>query len=316
MSVITVNQALTAALREEMMRDSRVVLFGEAATSRVRELQDHFGRDRVRNTPCAQALIAGTALGAAISGLRPILDLVFAPVSMAALINQTTQLHCTSGKRFDFPIVVLASIGEGRLHDARHSNHFEATFVHAPELKVVMPSNAPETKALLKASIRDNSPVLFLSDATLAYSASEAEYLVPIGKAAVLRKGADVTLVSYGKCVNHCMQAADQLAAYGVHAEVIDLRTLKPLDESTILRSVHKTGRLIIVQHSNRLCAIGAEIAAIVGEKAFDALTAPIVRLTAPKTASTTTMSDQAITPQPGTIREAALRLIEQTAAA
>jgi acetoin:2,6-dichlorophenolindophenol oxidoreductase subunit beta len=125
-----------------------------------------------------------------------------------------------------------------------------------------------------------------------------------------------VTLVSYGRCVNHCMQAADQLFAHGLHAEVIDLRTLKPLDESTILRSVHKTGRLIIVHPSNRLCGIGAEIAAIVSEKAFDALTAPIIRLTTPQPPSSASSSDESITPQPGTIREAALRLIEQAAAA
>jgi acetoin:2,6-dichlorophenolindophenol oxidoreductase subunit beta len=318
-SIITVNQALAAAIREEMMRDSRVLILGEAAGSRYRDLQNDFGRDRVRNTPPAQALIAGTVVGAAASGLRPIVDFHFGPFSMAALINQTAQLRCMSGKRFDFPIVVLASIGESRPHDARQSHSIEAMFAHVPDLKIVIPGTVSDAKALLKASIRDNGPVLFLNDATLTCNATEvtdAESLLPMGKAAVVRKGADVTLMSYGRCVNHCLQAADQLAAHGLHAEVIDLRTLKPLDESTLLRSVHKTGRLVIVHPSNRLCMIGAEIAATVSEKAFDALTAPIIRLTGSHTSSSASRSDQASTPQPGTIREAALRLIEQAAAA
>ncbi|HVF18504.1 MAG TPA: transketolase C-terminal domain-containing protein, partial [Steroidobacteraceae bacterium] len=177
-----------------------------------------------------------------------------------------------------------------------------------------------DAKAMLKAAVRDNNPVMFFTDMALSCvkgDVNDDEYLVPLGKAAVVRKGSDVTLVSYGKSVSECVQAADQLAASGFSAEVIDLRTLKPLDESTILRSVHKTGRLIIVHEANRLYGIGAEIAAIVSEKAFDALNAPIVRLTGPDAPSAASrVLEQAASPQPGTIREAALRLVEQAAAA
>jgi acetoin:2,6-dichlorophenolindophenol oxidoreductase subunit beta len=323
MSAITLNQALDAALREEMRRDSRVLMFGAGAALRYRDLQTQFGIHRVRNAPLAEAIITGTAVGAAASGLRPVVDLLFAPflnLAMDALINHAAKLRYMSGGQFEFPLVVLASTGSGCSIGAQHNHNMEAMFVHAPGLKVVMPSNAADAKALLKAAIRDNNPVLFFTDMTLGEMTGEVhdnEYLVPLGKAAVVRKGSDVTIVSYGKSVNHCVQAADQLAASGFSAEVIDLRTLKPLDESTILRSVHKTGRLIIVHEANRLCGIGAEIAAIVSEKAFDALNAPIVRLTGPDAPSAASrVLEQAATPQPGTIREAALRLVEQAAAA
>jgi pyruvate/2-oxoglutarate/acetoin dehydrogenase E1 component len=322
MSVITLNQALDAALREEMRRDSRVLVFGQGAAVRYRDLQGEFGNHRVRNTPLAEAIMTGTAVGAAASGLRPVVDLLFAPLlnlSMDALINHAAKLRYMSGGQFEFPLVVLASTGSGCSVGAQHNHNLEAVFVHSPGLKVVMPSNASDAKALLKAAVRDNNPVLFFTDMALGCvkgDVNDHEYLVPLGKAAVLRKGTDVTLVSYGKSVHHCLQAADQLVANGIAAEVIDLRTLKPLDESTVLRSVHKTGRLIIVHEANRLCGIGAEIAAIVSEKAFDALNAPVMRLTGPDAPSAASwVLEQAATPQPGAIHEAALRLVEQAAA-
>jgi acetoin:2,6-dichlorophenolindophenol oxidoreductase subunit beta len=321
-SVITVNQALDAALREEMRRDSRVLLFGEGAAVRYRDLHREFGISRVRSMQIAGA-ITGAAVGAAASGLRPVVDLSFAPmltVSMNALINHAAKLRYMSGGQFEFPLVVLASTGSGCSLGAQHNHSIEAMFVHAPGLKVVMPCNASDAKAMLKAAVRDNNPVVFFTDMALSCvkgDVNDDAYLVPLGKAAVVRKGSDVTLVSYGKSVSECVQAADQLAASGFSAEVIDLRTLKPLDESTILRSVHKTGRLIIVHEANRLCGIGAEVAAIVSEKAFDALNAPIVRLTGPDAPSAASrVLEQAASPQSGTIREAALRLVEQAAAA
>lgn len=323
MSVMTLNEAITAALGEEMRRDPRVLMFGEGAAFKHRNLQAEFGVHRVRNTPLAEAIIAGTAVGAAASGLRPVVDLLFSPfltLSMDALINHAGKLRYVSGGQFEFPLVVMATTGTGWSIGAQHNHNLEAMFVHAPGLKVVMPSNPADTKALLKAAIRDDNPVLFFTDLALGSMTAEVQdddYVVPLGKAAIARKGTDVTFVSYGKTVNLCLEAAEQLATCGFSAEVIDLRTLKPLDESTVLRSVHKTGRLIIVHEANRLCGIGAEIAAIVSEKGFDALTAPIVRLTGPDAPSASSwMLEQAATPQVGTIREAALRVLEQAAAA
>jgi pyruvate dehydrogenase E1 component beta subunit len=323
MAVMTFNEALTAALSEEMRRDARVLMFGEGAGLKYRALQTEFGIHRVRNTPLAEAIIAGTAVGAAASGLRPVVDLLFSPfltLSMDALINHAGKLRYVSGGQFEFPLVVMAMTGSGLRIGAQHNHNLEAMFVHAPGLKVVMPSNPADGKALLKAAIRDNNPVLFFTDMALGSMSGEVcdeEYLVPIGKAAIARKGTDVTLVSYGKTVKVCLEAAEQLATSGFSAEVIDLRTLKPLDEGTVLRSVHKTGRLIVVHEANRLCGIGAEIAAIVSEKGFDALTAPVIRLTGPDAPSASSwVLEQAATPQVGTIREAALRLLEQAAAA
>jgi len=323
MSVMTLNEAINAALAEEMRRDARVMMFGEGAALKHRNLQTEFGIHRVRNTPLAEAIVAGTAVGAAASGLRPVVDLLFSPflaLSMDALINHAGKLRYVSGGQFEFPLVVMATTGSGLSMGAQHNHNLEAMFVHAPGLKVVMPSNVTDCKALLKAAIRDDNPVLFFTDMSLATARGEVhdeEYLVPLGKASIARKGGDVTLVSYGKTVNLCLEAAEQLAANGFAAEVIDLRTLKPLDEGTILRSVHKTGRLIIVHEANRLCGIGAEIAAMVSEKAFDALTAPVVRLTGPDVPSPASwFLEQAATPQVSTIREAALRLLEQAAAA
>lgn len=323
MSVLTFNDALGEALAEEMRRDARVLVFGAGVATKRRELQAEFGMHRVRNTPLAETIVAGTAVGAAASGLRPVVDLSFAPFvtrAMDALINSAGKLRYVSGGQFEFPLVVLAASGAGGTIGSQHNRNLEAMFVHAPGLKVVAPSNPADAKGLLKAAIRDNNPVLFFADLALRSATDTVENddgIVPLGKAAIARKGKDVTLVSYGKTVSHCLEAAEQLAARNIAAEVIDLRTLKPLDEGTILRSVHKTGRLIVVHEANRLCGIGAEIAAVVSEKAFDALTAPVIRLTGPDAPPAASwVLEQAAVPQPGMIREAALRLLEQAAAA
>jgi acetoin:2,6-dichlorophenolindophenol oxidoreductase subunit beta len=323
MSVLTFNDALSRALAEEMRRDARVLMFGEGVATKRRDLQAEFGPHRVRNTPLAEGIIAGTAVGAAASGLRPVIDLLFAPfmtLAMDALVNSAGKLRYISGGQFEFPMVVLAATGAGWTVGAQHNHNLEAMFVHAPGLKVVMPSNPADCRGLLRSAIRDNNPVLFFTDLALGYmtgAVGDADPVVPLGKAAIARKGSDVTLVSYGKTVNHCLEAAQQLASSGYAAEVIDLRTLKPLDEGAILRSVHKTGRLIVVHEANRLCGIGAEIAALVSEKAFDALVSPIVRLTGPDAPAASSWAlEQAAVPQAGTIREAALRLLEQAQAA
>ena len=317
MQTITVNDAIGQALAEEMRRDPRVLMFGEGVATKRSELLAEFGADRVRNTPLAEGIIAGTAAGAAAMGLRPIIDLLFAPfltLSMDAIINSAGKLRYLSGGQFEFPMVVMAMTGAGWGVGAQHNHNLEAMFVHAPGLKVVMPSHAADFKGLLKSAIRDHNPVLFFMDLALGFVPGEVplgEHAVPLGQAAMLRAGRDVTLVSYAKTVGHCLTAATQLAAHGVDAEVIDLRTLKPLDEATILRSVRKTGRLVVVHEAAAPCGIGAEVAAIVGEKAFGSLKAPVRRVTGPDApAAASWVLEQAGVPQPEAIAHAALDLM------
>lgn len=324
MQNITVNDAVSQALAEEMRRDPRVLMFGEGVATKRRELLAEFGAERVRNTPLAEAVIAGTAAGAAAMGLRPVIDLLFAPfmtLSMDAIINSAGKLRYLSGGQFEFPMVVLAMTGSGWCVGAQHNHNLEAMFVHAPGLKVVMPSSAADFKGLLKSAIRDDNPVLFFMDLALGYTPGalpEGEHVVPIGQAAVLRAGRDITLVSYAKTVGHCLTAARGLAELGVDAEVIDLRSLKPLDEATILRSVRKTGRLLVVHEAAAPCGIGAELAALVAEKAFDALRSPVRRLTGPDApAPSSWVLEQAGVPQPEAIvREVAALVLREAVAA
>ncbi len=300
-----------------MRRDARVLMFGEGVATKRHDLVAEFGAERVRNTPLAEGIIAGTAAGAAAMGLRPVVDLLFAPfltLSMDAIINSAGKLRYLSGGQFEFPMVVLTMTGAGWGVGAQHNHNLEAMFVHAPGLKVVMPSSAADFKGLMKAAIRDDNPVLFFMDLALAHAPGpvpDGEHVVPIGRAAVLREGRDVTLVSYAKTVGHCLQAAQALHEQGVSAEVIDLRTLKPIDEASVLASVRKTGRLIVVHEASRLCGVGAEVAAIVSEKAFGALKSPVMRLTGPDApAASSWVLEQAGVPQADAIREAALRLV------
>lgn len=320
---LTVNDAVSAALAEEMRRDPRVLMFGEGVATKRAELLAEFGAERVRNTPLAEAIIAGTAAGAAAMGLRPVIDLLFAPfmtLSMDAIVNSAGKLRYLSGGQFEFPMVVLAMSGAGWGVGAQHNHNLEAMFVHAPGLKVVMPSSAADFKGLLKSAIRDDNPVLFFMDIALGFTPGEVpegEHVVPLGQAAVLRAGRDVTLVSYAKTVGHCLTAASSLAELGVDAEVIDLRSLKPLDEATVLRSVRKTGRLVVVHEAAAPCGVGAEIAAIAAEKAFDALKAPVRRLTGPDApAPASWVLEQAGVPQPEAIVNAAAALVLNEAVA
>jgi pyruvate dehydrogenase E1 component beta subunit len=253
-----------------------------------------------------------------------VVDLLFAPFltySMDAIVNSAGKLRYLSGGQFEFPMVVLAMTGAGWAVGGQHNHNLEAMFVHAPGLKVVMPSSAADFKGLLKAAIRDDNPVLFFMDIALTMAPGEvpdsADHVVPIGRAAVLREGSDVTLVSYAKTVGACLAAADALAAQGISAEVLDLRTLKPLDEKAILRSVRKTGRLVVVHEANRLCGIGAEVSAIVSEHAFDALKAPVRRVTGPDApAASSWVLEQAAVPTADAVRDAVLGMVGERAAA
>lgn len=285
---LTVGDAIAEALAEEMRRDPRVLIFGEGVATKRHALAQAFGPQRVRNTPLAEAIISGTAVGAAAMGLRPVVDLLFAPfmtLAMDALVNSAGKLRYLSGGQFEFPLVAMAMTGSGWSVGAQHNHNLEAMFVHAPGLKVVMPSNAADFKGLLKAAIRDPNPVVFFTDLALAGVPGEVpagEHLVALGQARVLRRGGDVTLVSYAKTVAECLQAAQTLAQDGVQAEVIDLRTLKPLDADTVLASARKTGRVVVVHEAAAPCGVGAEVAALVAEQAFASLRAPVRRLTGP----------------------------------
>ncbi len=288
MQTLTTSDAIGQALAEEMRRDGNVMMFGEGVATKRQDLLKEFGAQRIRNTPLAEGIIAGAAVGAAAMGMRPVIDLLFAPfltLAMDEIVNSAGKLRYLSGGQFSFPLVVVAMTGTGWTVGAQHNHNLEAWFVHSPGLKVVMPSTAADYKGLLKSAIRDDNPVLFFVDMSLSFepgAVPEGEHIVPLGKAALRRAGTDISLISYGKTVRACEAAAQQLAERGISAEVLDLRSLKPLDEEAILATVRKTGRLVIVHEANRMCGVGAEIAAIVAEKAFDALKAPVQRITSP----------------------------------
>lgn len=318
MTRMTVEKAINQALQEEMQRDTRVLLMGEGVATKRQDLVRDFGTARVRNTPLAEAIIAGTAVGAAASGLRPVIDLLFAPFlsyAMDALVNSAGKLRYISGGQFEFPLVAMSMTGSGWCVGGQHNHNLEAMFVHTPGLYVVMPSEPADFKGLLKSAIRDPNPVLFFADIGLMHQEGEVpddvDFVVPLGKAAVRREGSDVTLISYAKTVNVCLEAAEQLAAHQISAEVLDLRSLKPLDEYAVLQSVRKTGRLIVVHEASGLCGIAAEIAALVVGNAFDALRAPVIRITGPDAPSASSwVLEQAAVPQAGQIVSAALDLM------
>lgn len=318
MPEITVNQAIADAIAEEMRLDPRVLMFGEGVATKRRELVAEFGHARVRNTPLSEGIIAGTAAGAAATGLRPIVDLLFAPFlcySMDEIVNSAGKLRYISGGQFSFPLVVLAMTGGGWTVGAQHNHNLESWFVHSPGLKVVMPSTAADFKGLLKAAIRDDNPIVFFIDMILGHQSGEVpvnDHIVPLGKAITRREGSDVTIISYAKTVHSCIAAADLLAKNGVSAEVIDLRSLKPLDENAILESTRKTGRVLVVHEASRMCGVGAEISAIVAEKAFSSLKAPVLRMTGPDVpAPSSYMLEQAFIPQPQGIVDAVNRLLD-----
>ena len=318
MTRMTTEQALLAALAEEMQRDPRVFLMGEGASTKRPDLLREFGAARVRNTPLAEAIIAGTAVGAAAAGLRPVIDLLFAPFltyAADALINSAGKLRYLSGGQFSFPLVTLAMTGSGWCVGGQHNHNLEAMFVHTPGLHVLMPSTPADSKGLLKAAIRSDNPVLFFIDLGLLHQEDEvpdvSDLLVPIGTAKVCRAGSDVTLVSYAKTVPVCLQAAAQLHEQGISAEVIDLRSLKPLDTERVLESVRKTGRLILVQEANGLCGLAAELAAVAASEAFEQLRAPVLRITGPDApAASSYVLEQAAVPQPQAVVDAAVKLI------
>ncbi|GAF80937.1 unnamed protein product [marine sediment metagenome] len=292
MPTITVREAISQALREEMYRDERVFIMGEeigiwgGTYAVTRGFLDEFGEKRVRDTPIAEGVIVGAAAGAAIAGLRPVAELMtinFAFLAMDQIVNHVAKLHYMFNGQITCPIVIRTVGGGGRQLAATHSQTPDVVFAHFPGLKVVAPSTPADAKGLLKAAIRDDDPVLFIEHSTLYQVRGEVpddeDLMVPIGISDVKREGKDVTIVSYSKMLHASLSAADQLANQGVDAEVIDLRTLRPLDTRPILESVQKTNRLVVVEEGWRAYGIGAEVATRVTELAFDYLDAPVRRV-------------------------------------
>jgi pyruvate/2-oxoglutarate/acetoin dehydrogenase E1 component len=313
MQTMTTVAALSRAIAGEMRADPTVIFFGEGVATKQAALVQEFGAERVRNTPLAEAIIAGTAAGAAATGLRPVVDLLFAPfltLAMDAIVNSAGKLRFLSGGQFEFPMVVLAMTGAGWGVGGQHNHNIEAWFAHSPGLRVVMPSNALDCAALMRCAIRDPNPVIFFVDIGIAYQTADIPDVLPelaIGAAAAVRQGSDVTLISYGKTVATCLEAAATLASEGVQAEVLDLRSLKPLDLPAILASATKTGRVVVVHEASATCGIGAEVSALIAEHAFGALKAPLLRVTGPDApCSSSVVLEQAFVPSAQRILDAA----------
>jgi pyruvate dehydrogenase E1 component beta subunit len=285
------NEALGDALRLEMERDPRVIVLGEdiaehgGAFQVTAGLLDKFGPTRIRQTPISELGIVGAAVGAALTGLRPVVELMyvdFSGLAMDQLVNQAAQNRFMFGGQARVPMVMRTQGGSGRGNAAQHSKSLEAWFAHVAGLKVVMPSTPADAKGLLAASIRDDDPVIFLEHKLLYRTKGQVpigEHLVPLGKADVKRAGTDLTIVSWSREVLFSLEAADKLAADGIEAEVIDLRSLVPLDRDAVLASVRRTHRLLVVHEAIKRGGYGGEIAAIVAEEAFDDLDAPPRRL-------------------------------------
>jgi len=285
-------EAVREALRQEMQRDERVFVIGEdvgvygGAFGVTLGLIEEFGEQRVIDTPISEYGIAGAITGAALTGMRPVGEIMFmdfTTFAMEQLVNQAAKMRFMFGGTITVPFVLRCPAGSGTGAAAQHSQSLESWFVHVPGLKVVMPSTPYDVKGLLLASIRDDNPVIFVEHKLLYKTRGpvpEETYTIPLGTAEVKRQGRDLTIVAISIMVKRSLEAAEQLAQEGIEVEVVDPRTLKPLDEETIVRSVSKTGRVLIVHEACKTGGYGAELAAVIaGSEAFDYLDAPIVRL-------------------------------------
>lgn len=296
MAVKNVLEAVRDAMREEMRRDERVFVLGEDVGARggvflaTDGFTDEFGDARVIDTPLAESSIAGIALGAAISGMRPIAEIQFAdfiwPV-FNQIVGEAARVRYGTNGRLNVPLVVRTPEGGGVRGALYHSQSAEAYFCHTPGLKVIAPATPYDAKGLLKSAIRDDDPVIFLEHKRtyrlVRGEVPDAEYTLPIGKADVKRAGDDVSVITYGLMAHHCLEAAQTLADEGVGVEVVDLRTLRPLDMDAVLASVRKTGKALVVHEDNKVGGIGGEVAAIIAEEAFEYLDAPVRRLAGPE---------------------------------
>ncbi len=294
MRKITYREALREALIEEMKRDERVFIMGEdvaiygGAYKVTDGLYKIFGEDRVRDTPISEAAIAGMATGAALTGMRPVAEIMYIDFITQAtdqIINQAAKMRYMFGGKSKVPLVIRTQGGAGRGIAAHHSQSLEAWFVHVPGLYVVMPATPYDAKGLLKSSIRNDNPIIFIEHKLLygmKGEVPEEEYLIPLGKSDIKREGEDVTIVAYSRMLHIALAAAEELEKEGISCEVVDPRTLKPLDIDTILESVKKTNRAVVISEGYPYCGMGGEIAYQIMEGAFDYLDAPVLRVTTP----------------------------------
>mgnify|MGYP000888384265 FL=1 len=296
MAQMTYAEAIRDGMRVQMKRDPNVYIAGEDVAQFggcfgvTAGLYDEFGPDRVRNTPISEAAIVGSAVGAAAAGLRPIAEIMFvdfAGCCMDELFNNAAKMRYMFGGKAKVPMVLRTPCGAGFSAAAQHSQSIESWFTHIPGVKVVMPSTAADAKGLMIASIRDDNPVVYIEHKQLLGVPGEVpdgDVVVPLGKADIKRGGSDITIVAWSWMAQKALAAAEELSQKGINAEVIDLRTLVPLDKDAILKSVSKTGKLVIVHEEVKTSGFGGEIAAIVAEEGFDYLDAPIKRVTPPDT--------------------------------
>ena len=290
--VINYRQALNEALHEEMERDSRVFIMGEdvgvygGPFQVAKGLYEKFGAQRAIDTPIAEAGFTGIGVGAAITGLRPVVEILyidFTTLVMEQIVNQASKARYMFGGKAKVPIVLRTQGGGGRGNAAQHSQSLEMWFVHTPGLIIIQPSTPYDAKGLLKSAIRNDNPIIFIEHKLLYNTKGPVpaeEYLVPIGKADVKRKGDDVTIVAHSRMVLFALSAAEKLAKDGIDCEIVDPRTLKPLDKERILDSVKKTGKIVVVSEGARTGGFASEVAAVVQEDAYDDLDAPVLRVT------------------------------------
>ena len=296
MHQITMGQAVQQALAEEMRRDPDIFIAGEGVGVGIHEspvmptfgLLKEFGPERVKDTPVSEAAIAGLAVGASVLGLRPVVEIMFNPFFTLAsdqIVNHAAKLRYLSGGKSSFPLVVRIKTGAGFGAGCQHSHNLEAWVAHCPGLKVVMPATAADAKGLLKSAIRDDNPVVFIEDMGLYFFPTpvpEGDYTIPIGVADIKKPGRDVTVVTWSKMLGVAFKAAAALGKEGIDIEILDLRTLVPLDKEAIIKSIQKTGRLVILHEATRTGGFGGEIAALAADEAFSYLKAPVKRVTGP----------------------------------
>lgn len=291
MAQITIREAISQALWEEMEANEKIFIMGEeigvwgGTYAVTRGFYDHFGADRVRDTPIAEGVIAGAAIGAALTGCRPVAEIMtinFALLAMDMIVNHAAKLRYMFGGQFSVPLIVRTPGGGGRQLGATHSQTLDAIFAHFPGLRVLAPATPYDCKGMLKAALRQDDPVLFIENATLYQKRGEVpdgEFLVPLGKSDIKRSGKDVTLVTYSKMLHVCLDAAKQLAKQGIEAEIVDLRTLRPLDMEPVFESFKKTNRAVVVEEGYPTFGVGAEIAARIQAECFDYMDAPVRRI-------------------------------------
>jgi pyruvate dehydrogenase E1 component beta subunit len=333
--VITYMEAINEALRLEMRRDPTVILMGEdiagGSQNKDESMQDawggpfgvtkglvrEFGMERVRDTPITESGFIGAGVGAAATGLRPVCELMFISfvgVTLDQIVNQAAKMRYMFGGKAKIPIVIRTTIGAGFRAAAQHADSIYSIFCHFPGLKVVAPATPADAKGLLTAAIRDDDPVIFVENKLLYGTKGpvpEGEYVVPIGKASRIREGNDVTIVGMSRMSLFALQAAGELAKEGISAEVIDLRSLSPLDEETVLESIKKTGRLVIVDEDNPRCSVASDIAALAATQALEYLNAPVRMITAPHTpVPFSPVLEDAYLPSPERIADAARSLV------